>query len=151
VPGVLRARVNLATEQAGDLLRGAEALEFAAKLSTVVLDKTGTLTRGEPEVTNIVPVNGFPARDLLHFAASAEQGSEHPLGEAIVQRARAVGVTLAHPATFLAVPGQGIRARADGWDDGRCPHASLRHHDWLFHFHMPMHMEGGMVTLAQVG
>jgi len=97
----------------GILFRGAEALEFAAKLSTVVLDKTGTLTKGEPEVTDLVPVNGVSARDLLRFAASAEQGSEHPLGEAIVQRARADGVPLARPEAFRAVPGHGIRARVD--------------------------------------
>jgi Cu+-exporting ATPase len=95
------------------LFRGAEALEFAAKLSTVVLDKTGTLTQGEPEVTDLVPVNGVSARDLLRLAASAEQGSEHPLGAAIVQRARADRVPLARPEAFLAVPGHGIQARVD--------------------------------------
>jgi len=64
-------------------------------------------------VTDLVPGNGVSARDLLRFAASAEQGSEHPLGEAIVQRARADGVPLARPEAFRAVPGHGIRARVD--------------------------------------
>jgi len=97
----------------GILFRGAEALQFAAKLSTIVLDKTGTLTRGEPEVTDIVPVRGTSAPQLLRLAASAEQGSEHPLGEAIVKRAQAEGVPLSRPADFLAVPGHGIEACVD--------------------------------------
>jgi len=99
--------------ESGILFRGAEALEMASKLSTVVLDKTGTLTKGEPAVTDLVPVNGVTARDLLRFAASAERGSEHPLGEAIVNRAREDGIELASPEEFLAVPGHGIRARVE--------------------------------------
>jgi Cu+-exporting ATPase len=97
----------------GILFRSAEALEMAAQLSTVVLDKTGTLTKGEPEVTDLVPVSGMSAQVLLRAAASAEQGSEHPLGEAIVKRAQAEGVPLTRPEDFLAVPGHGIRARVD--------------------------------------
>jgi Cu+-exporting ATPase len=77
------------------------------------LDKTGTLTRGEPEVTDLMPVNGFSAHELLRLAASAEQGSEHPLGEAIVKRAQADGLQLSRPEAFLAMPGHGIRARVD--------------------------------------
>jgi len=98
----------------GILFRGAEALELASKLSTVVLDKTGTLTRGEPSVTDVLPVNGVPAQTLLRDAASAERGSEHPLGEAIVKRAEAEGVALVSPEEFLAIPGHGIRARVEG-------------------------------------
>ncbi|MGH2669221.1 MAG: heavy metal translocating P-type ATPase, partial [bacterium] len=98
----------------GILLRGAEALELASKLSTVVLDKTGTLTKGEPSVTDLVPVNGTPARTLLRFAATAERGSEHPLGEAIVHRARAEGIELASGDAFQAIPGHGVRARVEG-------------------------------------
>ena len=64
-------------------------------------------------MTDLVPINGVPAHDLLRFAASAEQGSEHPLGEAMVKRAQADGVQLARPEDFLAVPGHGIRARVD--------------------------------------
>ncbi len=100
----------------GILFRGAEALELAAKLSSVILDKTGTLTKGEPEVTDLFPVNGIPAWALLRFAASAERGSEHPLGEAIVQRAQVEGVALASPEAFEAIPGHGIRARVEGQD-----------------------------------
>ncbi|MBI3457252.1 MAG: copper-translocating P-type ATPase [Candidatus Rokubacteria bacterium] len=98
----------------GILFREAEALELASKLTTVILDKTGTLTRGEPSVTDVLPVNGVTAADLLRFAASAERGSEHPLGEAIVTRARAEGLELAGPDEFLAIPGHGIRARVEG-------------------------------------
>jgi len=100
----------------GILFRGAEALEFASKLSIVVLDKTGTLTRGEPSVTDLLPVNGVPAHALLHLAASAERGSEHPLGEAIVKRAQAEGLELSSPEAFEAVPGHGIRVRVEGRD-----------------------------------
>jgi Cu+-exporting ATPase len=98
----------------GILFRGAEALELASKLTTIILDKTGTLTEGEPAVTDLLPVNGVAAHDLLRLAASAERGSEHPLGEAIVTRARAEGLDLGSSDAFDAVPGHGIRARVDG-------------------------------------
>ncbi len=98
----------------GILFRGAEALELAAKLTAVILDKTGTLTRGEPAVTDLLPVNGMTAADLLRFAASAELGSEHPLGEAIVNRAVSEVVELAAAADFQAIPGHGIRATVEG-------------------------------------
>jgi Cu+-exporting ATPase len=103
----------------GILFRSAEALECAARLTTVVLDKTGTLTKGEPEVTDLVPVNGFPARELLRVAASVEQDSEHALGAAIVQRARVEGVPLARPAAFVAIPGHGVRARVEMYSGRR--------------------------------
>lgn len=98
----------------GILFRGAQALELASKLSAVILDKTGTLTKGEPSVTDLVPRNGVSAADLLRLAASAERGSEHPLGGAIVSRAEAEGVELARPEEFAAIPGHGIRARVEG-------------------------------------
>jgi Cu+-exporting ATPase len=97
----------------GILLRGAEALELASKVSTIVLDKTGTLTRGEPAVTDVFPINGVSAQRLLQLAASAEHGSEHPLGEAIVNRARADGLPLERAEEFSAIPGHGIGARVD--------------------------------------
>jgi Cu+-exporting ATPase len=99
----------------GILVRGAEALERAHRINTVVFDKTGTLTRGEPVVTDII--SGRESRvtgnEMLQCAASAEKGSEHPLGEAIVSRAAAEGLELADPSGFKAVPGQGIMARID--------------------------------------
>src|SRR5215218_2826056 len=74
--------------ESGVLIKGGEALEGAHKLTTVVLDKTGTLTRGKPELTDVIVSNGFSERELLRLAASAERGSEHPLGEAIVRGAK---------------------------------------------------------------
>ena len=97
----------------GILFRGADALEMASKVTTIVLDKTGTLTRGEPSVTDVVPVNGIPSDRLLRFAASAERGSEHPLGEAIVNRAKADRIELATVHEFAAIPGHGIRAAVE--------------------------------------
>jgi Cu+-exporting ATPase len=100
--------------EAGILIRGGEALEIAHKITAVVLDKTGTLTRGAPAVTDVVPANGFDEATLLRLVGSAERGSEHPIGEAIVARARDGGVTLGEATTFEAIPGQGIEAVVEG-------------------------------------
>jgi P-type Cu+ transporter len=102
--------------ESGILIKGGEALEGAHKLDTVVLDKTGTLTRGEPELTDVVPTNGVPEEELLRLLASAELGSEHPLGEAIVRGARDRGLPLAEADEFEAISGGGIRARVEGRD-----------------------------------
>src|ERR671921_251589 len=98
----------------GILIKGGEALEAAQKLDTVVLDKTGTLTRGEPELTDVVVSNGVHEDELLRLVASAERGSEHPLGEAMVKGARQRGIALAEAEEFDAITGGGIRARVDG-------------------------------------
>lgn len=104
----------------GILFKNSAALELAHRLHTVVLDKTGTLTRGKPAVTDIVtPHRPTPAiRDeqefLLGLAASAEQGSEHPLGQAIVQTALAQNLPLSEPDTFEAVAGHGVIAGVNG-------------------------------------
>jgi Cu+-exporting ATPase len=100
--------------EAGILIRGGEALELAHRVTAVVLDKTGTLTRGRPAVTDVVPVGGFDDATLLRLVASAERGSEHPIGEAIVARAQAAGLSLTDPSAFEAVPGQGVLALVDG-------------------------------------
>jgi Cu+-exporting ATPase len=94
----------------GVLFKGADAIEAATKVRTVVFDKTGTLTRGEPAVTDVRPVRGITERELLGWAATAEVASEHPLGEAIVQAARAAGATIERPESFQAVPGHGVEA-----------------------------------------
>ncbi|MCL5107785.1 MAG: copper-translocating P-type ATPase [Chloroflexi bacterium] len=98
----------------GVLIRSAEALELAHQVDTVVLDKTGTLTQGRPAVTDLLPADGLAADELLRLAASAERGSEHPLGEAIVARARERGLALAQASEFVALPGQGIAATVEG-------------------------------------
>jgi Cu+-exporting ATPase len=94
----------------GVLFKNAASLETAHTLQAIILDKTGTLTQGKPAVTDIVPHNGFAATEVLRLAAAAERGSEHPLGEAIVEAARARGLPLEEPHDFVALPGHGIRA-----------------------------------------
>jgi Cu+-exporting ATPase len=98
----------------GVLIKGGEALETAHKLTTIVLDKTGTITKGEPALTDVIAANGFAEDELLRLAASAERGSEHPLGEAIVKGAEQRGLTLASASSFNAVAGQGVEAEVDG-------------------------------------
>ena len=100
----------------GILIKGGEALEAAHKIDTVILDKTGTITRGRPQVTDVIPVNGYAERDVLRWAASAERYSEHPLGRAIVEHARASAIALDDPAGFQAVAGHGVEARVDSHD-----------------------------------
>jgi len=94
----------------GLLIKGGEYLEKAHKLTTVVFDKTGTLTKGRPSVTDVVRVGAISDEEILRLAASAEKGSEHPLGEAIVRTATARGLSLEDPKDFEAIPGQGVRA-----------------------------------------
>jgi Cu+-exporting ATPase len=94
----------------GIFIRRGEALEIARKLNTIVLDKTGTITCGEPQVTDIIRLNGMNENNLLMLAASAERGSEHPLAEAIVHEASKRGLKLSDPKQFSAQPGRGISA-----------------------------------------
>ena len=98
----------------GVLIRSAEALERAHKINTVLLDKTGTLTRGEPEVTDIIAAPATSQEEVLRLAASAERGSEHPLGEAIVKAAQEKNLELASSTEFNALPGQGVEALVQG-------------------------------------
>lgn len=98
----------------GILFKNSEALENAHRLQVVTLDKTGTITRGEPTVTDLIPAAGFDPDEALRLAASAERGSEHPLGEAIVQSAREQGLQLSQPEDFQAESGRGIRTVVDG-------------------------------------
>ncbi len=100
----------------GILFKNSEALERAHELTTVVLDKTGTITRGEPSVTDVIVGNRLQTGDdlLLRLAGSAERGSEHPLGQAIVRAAEARGLALSEPQGFEAVAGQGVAATVDG-------------------------------------
>jgi Cu+-exporting ATPase len=98
----------------GILIRSAEALETAQKLDIIVLDKTGTITRGEPALTDIVVVGSWSEEALLRLAASAERVSEHPLGAAVVHGAEDRHLELASPADFDSVTGKGIRASIEG-------------------------------------
>jgi P-type Cu+ transporter len=100
--------------QRGILVKGGEALEEAHKLTTVVLDKTGTLTRGEPRLTDVIPLDGLSGDELLVVAAAAERRSEHPLGEAIVAGAMDRGLDVPEPETFDAPTGRGVRATVSG-------------------------------------
>jgi Cu+-exporting ATPase len=100
--------------EAGILFRSSEALERAGKTDTVVLDKTGTITKGRPEVTDVhSALTSIDSDELLRIAASVERGSEHPLGEAIMAEAGNRGLTLAEPAGFVAVPGKGVKAEVE--------------------------------------
>lgn len=101
--------------QLGVLVKSGEALEMAQKIDAVVFDKTGTLTHGRPELTDVQAVSsGMDNTQILSLVASAESGSEHPLGEAIVNAAREKGLNLAEPSHFEAVTGRGIRATVRG-------------------------------------
>jgi P-type Cu+ transporter len=100
----------------GILFKNSEALENAQRLQVIALDKTGTITRGEPSVTDIVPLNGFSKDDLLRLAGSAERGSEHPLGQAVVKAAQDASIALVQPGNFNAESGRGIRAMVDNRD-----------------------------------
>ncbi len=98
----------------GILIKSGDALETAHKIGTVVLDKTGTITRGRPALTDVVVAGSFTEDEVLWLAASAEIGSEHPLGESIVAGARSRSIEPVEPTAFEAVPGHGIAATVDG-------------------------------------
>jgi Cu+-exporting ATPase len=99
--------------QNGILIRSGEAIQMLKDLQVIVMDKTGTLTKGKPEVTDVVALSGT-AEEVLRWAASAEQGSEHPLGRAVVEHARAAGLALVGPANFQVQRGRGVQADVDG-------------------------------------
>ena len=101
---------------AGILVKNAEALELAKNVEVLAVDKTGTLTQGKPEVTDVAPAGVVAETELLRIAASLEQGATHPLAEAIVAQAREQGMALAQPGELRAVPGKGLTAVLDGED-----------------------------------
>ena len=100
--------------QIGVLIKNAEALERFEKVDTLIVDKTGTLTKGEPQLVAILPVTGYDESTVLRLAATLERGSEHPLAEAIVRGAEDRGVALAEAADFEAVTGKGVKGTVDG-------------------------------------
>lgn len=97
----------------GVLIKGGEALETAHKVKTIVFDKTGTITEGKPQVTDIITLNGIDENYLLQIAASAEKGSEHPLGESMVKYAEEKGLEALETRNFKAIPGKGIEVTVD--------------------------------------
>ncbi|MCP4756398.1 MAG: heavy metal translocating P-type ATPase, partial [Proteobacteria bacterium] len=100
----------------GILIKGGEPLEIASGIKTVVFDKTGTLTQGRPKVTDLVAMDGWEENDLLQLSASAEKGSEHALGAAIVEEGGARNLPFLKGKDFKAIPGLGIGVRLDGKD-----------------------------------
>jgi Cd2+/Zn2+-exporting ATPase/Cu+-exporting ATPase len=98
----------------GILIKGGKYLESLARADVLLIDKTGTLTLGRPQVVDVVSLNGVPDREVLALAASAERYSEHPLAEAVRAAARERGLPLEEPEEFEALPGQGVRARVHG-------------------------------------
>ncbi len=112
-PTAILAGVGKGAEY-GVLLRSGEYVEKARKLSIVVFDKTGTLTKGEPSVTDVKTYGGFTEEDVLMFAGSAEKSSEHPLAEAIVDKAQQANVKLADAEAFEALPGRGVKCTVKG-------------------------------------
>jgi len=97
----------------GILIKGGESLEMVHKVDTILFDKTGTLTKGEPEVTDVFALAPLAENELLGLAAAAEKRSEHPLGEAVLEKARGRGLMIAEPVEFQAIEGRGVAATVD--------------------------------------
>ncbi|MBC7357479.1 MAG: copper-translocating P-type ATPase, partial [Desulfacinum sp.] len=100
--------------ESGILIKSGESLETAHKIDTILFDKTGTLTRGEPQVTDVVPADGVSPEELLRVAGSLESASEHPLGRAVAERARAEGIALDAVTRFRALSGLGAEGEVAG-------------------------------------
>lgn len=112
-PTSLTVGIGKAAEN-GILIRSGDALQSAEKLDTIVLDKTGTVTRGEPSLTDVIVAEGQSEQAVLRLAAALEHGSEHPLGEAIVKGAHARGVAIVETEQFAAIPGHGVSGEIEG-------------------------------------
>ena len=98
----------------GILIKSGEHLERAHKMDTIIFDKTGTITKGEPEVTDIISFNGYEDAEILRLAASVEKASEHPLGESIVKKSGEESIELITINSFEAIPGMGLKASIEG-------------------------------------
>lgn len=94
----------------GILIRGGEALETAHKINTIIFDKTKTLTKGEPEVTDVLALNNFKEKDVLFYSAIAEKNSEHPLAESVIKHSNKLKITIPNATRFENIPGQGVQA-----------------------------------------
>jgi Cd2+/Zn2+-exporting ATPase/Cu+-exporting ATPase len=104
-----------ASAKRGLLIKGGKYLESLARADVVLVDKTGTLTLGQPQITEIIPLHDWSASEVLALAASAERYSEHPLAEAVRTAARARNLRLFEPEDFEAIPGLGIRTKVNGY------------------------------------
>jgi len=111
-PTALMVGTGIGAEQ-GILIRKGEAIQTLKEVKAIILDKTGTLTKGKPEVTDIIPL-GSDEKDVLFYAGSVEQGSEHPLGQAIVRKALEKRVQLESPTSFTAIRGRGVEGVVGG-------------------------------------
>ena len=100
--------------QNGILIRGGESLELLHKINTLILDKTGTLTKGEPTLTNVIPEKNWDEKEILQLAASSEFASEHPIGKAIIERSLKNKLDLIPVEKFRAIPGRGIESKVGG-------------------------------------
>jgi P-type Cu+ transporter len=112
-PTSLTVGIGKAAEQ-GILIRSGDALQTTKDLQAIVLDKTGTITKGKPELTNVVAETGFDEDEILRLAAAVERNSEHPLASAIVEGAKARNITLPEINNFNAIPGHGVGADVEG-------------------------------------
>lgn len=114
-PTALMVGTGMGAEN-GILIRKGEAIQTMREVKAIILDKTGTLTKGKPEVTDVVPVGVNPSdeNEVLYYAASVEQGSEHPLGQAIVRKAQEKGIKLDNPESFKAIRGMGVKGFVNG-------------------------------------
>jgi Cd2+/Zn2+-exporting ATPase/Cu+-exporting ATPase len=112
-PVAMLASIGAAAKR-GLLIKGGKYVEALAKADVILLDKTGTLTRGRPEVTDVVTVGSWNEEALLALAAAAERDSEHPLADAVRRRAHDHGLTVERPDVFEAMPGRGVRAQVRG-------------------------------------
>jgi Cu+-exporting ATPase len=112
-PTVLMVGSGMGAEN-GVLIRRGEAIQTLKDVKVMVFDKTGTITKGQPEVTDAVPAEGFSEKEILRLAASVEKGSEHPLAEAIVRKAEDEGLELYELKRFEAIAGRGIKAEIEG-------------------------------------
>jgi Cu+-exporting ATPase len=111
-PTVLMVGSGMGAEN-GVLIRRGEAIQTLKDVKVMVFDKTGTITKGQPEVTDTIPAEGFSEKEVLRLAASIEKGSEHPLAEAIIKKAEQEVLKLAEPKRFEAVTGRGIKAELE--------------------------------------
>ncbi len=109
-PTALMVGSGLGAEK-GILIRSGEAIQTMKDIKVIVFDKTGTLTKGEPETTDILPLNGFDEEELLFHASSLEAASEHPLGAAVVVKAKGQGITPAEVENFVSISGKGVSGR----------------------------------------